>query len=98
MRHGRLGRVRQQPANEGPKLRQDHDETTTRPGKRIRSTDRATFQPRTIKSGSRMPNWMDRMRRTGALEYEKRSFALMVYRTRAPLYEDDARRFLLEKT
>jgi len=45
-----------------------------------------------------MPNWMDRMRRTGALEYEKRSFALMLYRTRAPLYEDDARRFLLEKT
>jgi hypothetical protein len=36
-----------------------------------------------------MPNWMDRIRRTGALEYEKRSLALMVYRTREALYGDD---------
>ncbi len=44
-----------------------------------------------------MPNWMDRIRRTGALEYEKRSFALMMYRTREALYDDDAPRILLEK-
>ncbi len=39
-----------------------------------------------------MPNWIDRIRRTGALEYEKRSLALMVHVTREALYDDDVLR------